>query len=174
MIEHDTIPSRPRPLHPPVPVGEGLRGGDFRPPRRRWPGLLAAGTLGAGLAAMAVSGWYDARPIGARLDAGLATARDAAQTAASSTAVAAGVAAAGAAEAMADAAITAAVKTALAADPALSALKIDVSTSQGVVRLDGPAPDPRARERAEMIAAAPQGVVRVDNRLVVPGEPTRL
>ena len=39
------------------------------------------------------------------------------------------------------------------ADPALSALKIGVTTREGVVELTGP---------------APEGVVRVDNRLVVP------
>jgi osmotically-inducible protein OsmY len=71
------------------------------------------------------------------------------------------------ANAVADAGITAGVKTALATDPQLSALKIDVTTRDGVVSLEGPAPDEKARERAESLAAAPEGVVRVDNRLVV-------
>ena len=167
-MNDDTVPSGVRPLHPPTPLGSDLRARDFRPPRRRWPGFVAAGLLGAGLAAAAVSSWYDARPIGERIDAGLAGARDVAQSAASSTASAAGGAAAAAAAAMNNAAITAAVKTALATDPALSAVKIDVTTTDGVVRLDGPAPDSRSRERAEMLASAPQGVIRVDNRLVVP------
>jgi osmotically-inducible protein OsmY len=59
------------------------------------------------------------------------------------------------------------VKAALAADPALSVLKINVDTDNGVVLLTGPAPDEKARERAAVLAAAPAGVVRVDNRLVV-------
>lgn len=170
-----TGPQPQQPPPPPVqPMPSALRSGDFRPPRRRWPGLLAAGVIGAGLAAAAVSSLYDARPLGARLDAGLATARDAVHSTASNTAEAAGEAAASAAAAMNDAAITAAVKTALAADPTLSAVKIDVTTTEGIVRLDGPAPDARARERAEMLAGAPQGVVRVDNRLVVPETQARL
>ena len=70
-----------------------------------------------------------------------------------------------------DAGITAAVKTALAADPALSALKIDVDTSNGVVKLTGPAPDAQARDRAGVLAAAPKGVRSVDNLLTV--EPPR-
>jgi osmotically-inducible protein OsmY len=74
------------------------------------------------------------------------------------------------AEALSDAGITAAVTTALAADPSLSAIKIDVSTHEGVVRLDGPAPDQKARDRAQVLAAAPQGVLAVENRLVVSGE----
>ena len=65
--------------------------------------------------------------------------------------------------------IAAAVKTALAADPSLSAIKIDVTPRQRAVLLEGPAPDEKSRRRAEMLAIAPQGVSRVDNRLVEPG-----
>ena len=72
------------------------------------------------------------------------------------------------ADAMGDAAITAAVKTALAADPSLSAVQIKFSTTQGTVLLEGPAPDSRLRQRAEFLAMAPQGVLRVDNRLALP------
>jgi BON domain len=53
------------------------------------------------------------------------------------------------------------VKTALAADPALSALQIDVTTRDGVVTLEGPAPSEDARSRASVLAAAPAGVVKV-------------
>ena len=63
--------------------------------------------------------------------------------------------------------MTAAVKTALAADPVLSAWKIDVTTRDGVVTLVGPAKDARSRDRAEVIAHAPEGVRGVDNQLVV-------
>jgi len=66
-----------------------------------------------------------------------------------------------------DSTITAEVKSALAADPQLSALKIDVDTSNGVVTLTGPAPDEQSKSRATQIAAAPKGVMRVENRLEV-------
>lgn len=149
-------------------------------PRRRWPGLLAAALVGAVAAAVLVSNHYDDRTLGQRLDAGLAAAgqqvrggtaelRQDAREAARDGAVATERATANAADAMADARITTAVKAALATDPALSALRIDVTTEAGVVRLEGPAPDATARERATTLAAAPDGVVRVDNRLVVGG-----
>lgn len=133
-----------------------LRGGEFQLKRRRWPGLLAAAIVGAGLAAAAVSSYYDDRSLGAKLDA-----------TAENTALAADRAAGRVAGTFNDAAITTAVKTALAADPSLSVLKIEVTTTDGVVLLGGPAPDTKSRDRAEMLALAPAGVVRVDNRLVV-------
>ena len=151
-----------------------LRGPAFDPPRRRWPGFLITAILAAGLAALAVSSYYDKRSIGEKIDATVeatqqkvqdsvdgvrANASDAARDSANATDRAA--------VALNDAGITAAVKTALAADPSLSALKIEVNTNAGVVSLQGPAPDARSRERAEVLAAAPRGVVRVDNRLVV-------
>lgn len=170
----DTHPSRPQPLNPPPAISGEMRASEFRPPRRRWPGLLAAGVLGAGIAAAGVSSFYDERPLGARLDAGVAAAESSVKASAAQTAEAAGKAAVSAAEAINDAAVTAAVKTALAADPALSAMKIEVTTTDGVVQLDGPAPDYRARERAEVIAMAPQGVVRVENRLIVTASPARM
>ena len=151
-----------------------LRTGEYRPPRRRWPGVLAACVLGAGLGALAVSSFYDERTVGERLDAtvsatqqtvaqGVEGLRDGATTAARDGAEVSDRAA----SALNDAGITAAVKTALAADPRLSAVKIDVDTKDGVVSLEGPAPDEKSRERAEVLAAAPEGVLRVDNRLVI-------
>lgn len=134
-----------------------LRGGEFVLRRRRWPGLLAAGLVGSVVAAALVSSLYDKRSVGERLDAGVTAAAGAVDQQVEQVQQAVG-----------DANITAAVKTALAADPGLSAVKISVSTEAGVVRLQGPAPDEVARERASMIAAAPQGVLRVDNQLVVP------
>ena len=152
-----------------------LRSATFAPPRRRWPGILGAGILGAGIAALAVSSLYDTRSWGTRLDSGVASAQDqmhsqvsALQGAASAAATGTALATEKVADALGDVGITAAVKTALAADPALSALKIEVSTHDGVVRLDGPAPDQKARDRAQVLAAAPQGVISVENRLVVP------
>ena len=146
----------------------------YQPRRRRWPAVLAAAILGAVAAALYVSSQYDARSLGTRLDdtvsaaggsvdRGVSDLRGAASGAAAGTAMAADRMAG----ALNDTGITAAVKTALAADPALSALKVEVNTTEGVVRLDGPAPDAKARERAGVLAAAPQGVRQVDNRLVV-------
>lgn len=66
-----------------------------------------------------------------------------------------------------DAAITTAVNARLVADPALSALKIDVDTSNGKVVLTGSAPDATAKERATMLASRVDGVSTVNNQLVV-------
>jgi osmotically-inducible protein OsmY len=66
-----------------------------------------------------------------------------------------------------DATITTKVNAALAADDKLSAIKIDVDTSNGRVTLNGSAPDPVSRERATSLAAAVEGVTSVDNRLAV-------
>ena len=68
---------------------------------------------------------------------------------------------------MSDATITAEVNTALAKDPNLSALKIDVDTANGRVVLNGKAPDPAARDRATQLAQNVKGVVSVDNQLVI-------
>jgi hypothetical protein len=66
-----------------------------------------------------------------------------------------------------DVAITAKVNAALAGDPKLSALKIDVDTISGRVNLSGFAPDAASRERATELTQAVKGVVSVDNRLEV-------
>jgi hyperosmotically inducible periplasmic protein len=153
---------------------DSLRNVTYTPPRRRWPGILAATLVGGAIAALAVSSLYDSRTIGERIDASVdATGQkvqdqvDDVKLATSEAARSGALVGDKAANALGDAGITAAVKTALAADPALSAIKIEVNTDGGVVSLVGPAPDQKARERAEVLAAAPQGVVRVDNRLVV-------
>jgi hyperosmotically inducible periplasmic protein len=67
----------------------------------------------------------------------------------------------------ADVAITAKVNAALAADDQLSALKINVDTTNGQVELKGTAPDAASRDRATMLASAVEGVVKVENRLTV-------
>jgi hyperosmotically inducible periplasmic protein len=140
-----------------------LRSTGFAPPRRRWPGLLALCILAAGVGGLAVSSLYDKRSTGEKLDATVQNMRAGANAVARDGALATDRAA----SALGDAGITAAVKTALAADPKLSAVQIDVSTEGGTVTLSGPAPDERSRERAEVLAAAPAGVNHVDNRLVV-------
>jgi hyperosmotically inducible periplasmic protein len=73
------------------------------------------------------------------------------------------------ADATSDARITAEVKSQLGADPQLSAMRIDVDTHDGVVTLKGPAPDEATRSRATQLAAAPKGVMRVENHLTVNG-----
>jgi osmotically-inducible protein OsmY len=151
-----------------------LRSHPFVLPRRRWPGFLIVGILAAGGAALAVSSFYDRRSVGEKVDATVLATQQTVQTQVDDLRTSASAAARDgaqvtdrAAAAFNDAGITAAVKTSLAADPRLSAVKIAVKTEDGVVSLEGPAPDDRSRERAEILAAAPAGVLRVDNRLVV-------
>lgn len=67
--------------------------------------------------------------------------------------------------AVSDATITAAVNAKLAADKELSALRINVDTSDGRVALHGTAPNRAARDRATQLAAAVEGVRSVDNQL---------
>ena len=66
-----------------------------------------------------------------------------------------------------DAAVTASINAALARDPSLSALKIDVDTHDGRVMLTGKAPDASARDRATVLASGVKGVTHVDNRLQI-------
>jgi len=66
-----------------------------------------------------------------------------------------------------DAVITSSVNAELAKDPALSALRINVDTSNGAVALRGTAPDAAARDRATQLASGVKGVTRVDNQLTV-------
>ena len=73
------------------------------------------------------------------------------------------------ADGSADMAITAKVKTALAGDDQLSALAIEVDTTNKVVILTGPAPTAAAVDRATALAQAVEGVVEVKNMLVVSG-----
>lgn len=70
-----------------------------------------------------------------------------------------------------DAGITVQVRSALASDVTLAAVPIVVSTAQGVVRLEGQAPDAPTRERATVVASSATGVKAVDNRLTLPPAP---
>ena len=170
-------PMPPAPLRAPeVKSLKAMRSAEFRARRSIWPRVMIAAVIAAGVSALLVSYYYDDRSLGAKLDDTVAAAgskvqggveglRDSAAAAAQGTANVADRAAG----AMGDVAITAAVKTALAADPSLSAVRIDVTTKQGTVVLEGPAPDEKSRLRAEVLAAAPQGVAGVENKLVVPG-----
>jgi hypothetical protein len=64
-----------------------------------------------------------------------------------------------------DAAISANVNAALAHDPPLAKVLIDVETVNGQVALKGAAPSSELRERATRVAASVAGVVSVENRL---------
>jgi osmotically-inducible protein OsmY len=66
-----------------------------------------------------------------------------------------------------DATITTKINAASAADDKLSAIKIDVDTSNGRVTLNGTTPESMVCERASTLALAVEGVSSVDNRLVV-------
>ena len=68
-----------------------------------------------------------------------------------------------------DAAVTASINAELARDPSLSALKIDVDTTDGRVLLSGKAPDAASRERATTLAQGVKGVSSVENRLKIGG-----
>lgn len=61
------------------------------------------------------------------------------------------------------------MKSALAADPELSALKINVDTTQGHVRLRGEVKSVALRRKAEDMARKIEGVKSVDNQLLVTG-----
>ena len=66
-----------------------------------------------------------------------------------------------------DIAITTGIKAQLARDSSLSALKIDVDTSEGRVALRGTAPDTASREHATQLAQKVDGVMSVDNQLQI-------
>jgi len=67
--------------------------------------------------------------------------------------------------ALTDAAVTTAVKTKFLADTAVSGLKIDVDTTDGVVTLNGMVPTKAEADRAMSLARESDGVKRVVNNL---------
>ena len=70
-----------------------------------------------------------------------------------------------------DVAITTRVKATLATDSELSALAINVDTTNAVVSLYGPAPNAEAMNRATTLARAVTGVVDVTNNLTLVTKP---
>lgn len=72
-----------------------------------------------------------------------------------------------------DAGITSKVKSKLAADPEVTAMNVDVDTTDGVVTLSGLVRTESQREEAEELARNTEGVKRVRNLLEVvgPAEP---
>ncbi len=71
------------------------------------------------------------------------------------------------ADGAADITITTKVKTALAGDDQLSALAINVDTTNKVVTLTGPAPNQAASDRATSLSQAVDGVSEVKNQLTL-------
>jgi osmotically-inducible protein OsmY len=117
---------------------------------------------------------HDDRTIGQRVDAAneraqtaAENAKDEAKRAATDIREETRVATSEATDKVTDAAISASIKTDLAKDPDLSALKIDVDTSNGHVTLHGSAPSDEARARATKLASNVKGVTSVDNELSV-------
>ena len=72
-------------------------------------------------------------------------------------------------QAVDDATIATKLKAAYAADPQLSALKINVDTTQGAVRLRGEVKNMTEWRKAGDTARSVQGVKSVDNQLVITG-----
>ncbi|MES2960054.1 MAG: BON domain-containing protein [Pseudomonadota bacterium] len=97
-----------------------------------------------------------AKEVGAEVRAGTEKAADAMADAGAKTS-----------NAVRDAAISVEIKAKLAKDPSLSALRIDVDTSEGRVALRGNAPTASARDRATQLAQAVTGVTAVNNELTI-------
>ena len=140
-------------------------------PVQRIASVLAVSALALGLAACSKT---EEPTVGQRMDSAAekteqaaADARVKADNAMQSAENSANDAANSAMTAVDDATITARVNASLAQDPDLSALKINVDTVNGKVTLNGPAPSTVARDRAESLAKAVDGVTAVNNQLVV-------
>jgi len=115
--------------------------------------------------------------VGEKIDAGIESTQNAATDATRNTQSAgneikqeASQAGAAIADGAADMTITTKVKTALAGDAQLSALAINVDTTNKVVTLTGPAPTRAASDRAGALAQAVDGVTKVKNQLAVSGK----
>ncbi len=138
--------------------------------------LLTLTTMGALVASLALAGCNKAEQADARNSAGQTAAKveDKAREVGKDAAVglnkakdAATNATTTIGEKIDDAVITTSVKTELAKDAKLSALKINVDTTNGRVALKGTAPSSDAREHATTLAKNVKGVVSVDNQLRV-------
>ncbi|MCA0239319.1 MAG: BON domain-containing protein [Proteobacteria bacterium] len=131
-------------------------------------------TAAAALLLLGACNRQDDRSVGQKVDSAVATVEKKAEEAKAATERAADQAgqkvenaAARVGDAVSDAAITASVNGELAKDDKLSALKINVDTSNGRVTLTGKAPDADSRERATRLAAGVKGVTNVENRLEI-------
>jgi len=74
---------------------------------------------------------------------------------------------ASAGDALADAALTAKVKSALVAESGVNALEIEVSTTNGIVTLNGTTNSQASRDKAAQIASKIEGVKSVRNELKI-------
>lgn len=104
-----------------------------------------------------------AETAGQKIDNAVDATKDAAANASEATKDAAS----NAADTMGEAGVTAKVNAALIGDPELSALKINVDTHGNAVTLNGEAPNQAAKDRAEQLAKAVEGVQSVNNLLTV-------
>jgi len=111
----------------------------------------------------------DDRTAGEKLDSAVSTAKQKSESAMDTAATKTENATDKMGQKVDDAGITASVNAELARDPSLSALKINVDTSNGRVMLRGQAPDNAARDRATQLASNVKGVTSVENRLEVRG-----
>ncbi len=109
----------------------------------------------------------DNRTLGQQADAAMASTASKASEVARDVRQGAGTAADAIGSKAKDLAITAEVKTRLARDSQLSALDINVDTTDARVVLRGTAPDTAARSQATEIARSVDGVLGVDNVLTV-------
>jgi len=132
-------------------------------PRSRLSSLAAAIALASAFGLAACNRAEEPRTAGQQVDVAVDKAKEAAERARAATEQAA----AGAKVAVTDATITASVKAELARDSELSALSINVDTSEGRVALRGTAPNATARDRATRLAAAVEGVRSVENQLTL-------
>ena len=105
--------------------------------------------------------------VGQTVDGSIAEVKSATQEMSADARAAAARSAAAVTGSAKDMTITTKVNAALAADSKLSAMRINVDTTDGRVALNGTAPDAMSRDRAKTLAAAVEGVVTVDNRLTV-------
>ncbi|MFO1431708.1 MAG: BON domain-containing protein [Candidatus Competibacteraceae bacterium] len=72
-----------------------------------------------------------------------------------------------------DATVTMKVKIALAREPDLKSLQMDVDTSSGIVTLNGIVDSQQSRDKAAAIAQGVEGVKSVVNRLIVESASSR-
>lgn len=136
--------------------------------------LALLGLVAGSLTLVACNRQEDERTVGQEIDSTISqTERKAEETGASMQAGAkeaqADMAAATSsmADSVKDAAITTAIKAELARDSTLSAMDINVDTEAGRVLLRGSAPDAVARDRAYSLATGVDGVLAVNNELVI-------